>query len=561
MIIHVESSRNSRFYNNSLYRDYIFDFSKLSEYFAYDYRDIESYKKRMNDIEELYDDNLRGGLVEILHEYNLEHGAGSQTLENIRMLGESGTAVIIGGQQPGLFTGPVFMIYKIISVLKLSSFISEKTGIKVVPCFWNASDDSSIGQVDSIGIITSMLEKIKIDTSSIRKNTRFSSIYLERKKYIEVLQSLEGLIPETDFIDEWLGLLRDSTDDKYRDPEGKNRINLPGLFSNIILKLFAEYGIVMVDPSDKRLKRMGAGFLKVDMEKYSSIAKTVNSRGDKLEKAGYHAQLNTKTNTLNHFFNVEGIREKVECLQGLRYRVGDKIFSGKELISLADSDPGLISWNVAMRPVVQDRIFPVMATVCGPGEVSYFAQISGVYDLTDTRLPVIYPRFSATIIEKKISRIIERFESMDELAGTSREEILKKSLKDSISVDDLADSLEKKLEGVLKNFEKEVSCAGISTGSSFDRIKRNIKKEVQVLKGKIYSELKKKDQWARDALDRFYLNLFPDGRLQEREINFFYYANRYGIGIMEGLYDSFKPFDFEHKLLYLNQDGKNEKNG
>ncbi|TET49127.1 MAG: hypothetical protein E3J58_05575, partial [Actinomycetota bacterium] len=75
---------------------------------------------------------------------------------------------------------------------------------------------------------------------------------------------------------------------------------------------------------------MGSGFLKADMEKYSSIAETVNSRGDKLEKAGYHAQLNTKTNTLNHFFNGGGIREKVECLQGSRYRVRDKMYSGKE---------------------------------------------------------------------------------------------------------------------------------------------------------------------------------------------------------------------------------------
>ncbi|TET50952.1 MAG: bacillithiol biosynthesis BshC [Actinomycetota bacterium] len=237
------------------------------------------------------------------------------------------------------------------------------------------------------------------------------------------------------------------------------------------------------------------------------------------------------------------------------------MYSGKELTSLADSDPGIISWNVAMRAVVQDSLFPVMAAVCGPGEVSYFAQISGVYDLVNTRLPVIYPRFSATIIEKKISRIIEKFKSMDDLAGNSREEILKKSLKDSIGVDDLADGLEKKFEGVIENFEKEVSCAGISTGSSFDRIKRNIRKEVQVLKGKIYSELKKKDQWTGDALDKFYINLFPEGGLQERQINFFYYANKYGIGIMEGLYDSFKPFDFKHKLLYLSQDGKNEKNG
>jgi uncharacterized protein YllA (UPF0747 family) len=80
-----------------------------------------------------------------------------------------------------------------------------------------------------------------------------------------------------------------------------------------------------------------------------------------------------------------------------------------------------------------------------------------------------------------------------------------------------------------------------------------------VLKGKIYSELKKENQWLENALNRFYLNLFPGGGLQEREVNFFYYANKYGTGIIDGLYDSFDPFDFKHKFLFFNQDGKNGK--
>ncbi|MCJ7666041.1 MAG: bacillithiol biosynthesis cysteine-adding enzyme BshC, partial [Actinobacteria bacterium] len=449
-----------------------------------------------------------------------------------------------------------------ITVLKLSRFISETIGIRTVPCFWNASDDSSKGQVDSIGVVTDTVKKIKIDTANIKKNTRFSSIYLEKEKYIEVLENLESLMPKTDFSEEVLGFLRDSTGYKYMDPEGKNRINLPGLFSNMVMKLFKEYGIIIIDPSDERLKRMGAVFLKRDMEKCSGIAETVNSRGDELKREGYHSQLEIKRNTLNHLFNVGDIREKVECLPDMRYRVGDKIYLEKELTAVAGKDPGLISWNVIMRPVIQDTLFPVIATVCGPGEVSYFAQISGVYGLMDIKLPVIYPRFSGTIIEKNISRIIKRFGSIDDLAGITREQAIKRSLDESSSIrlEGLAGGLEKELEGVLESFEKRVSCAGIRAGSSFDRIKRNIRKEVRVLVGKIYSELKKESKWVEGALDRFYLNLFPEGGLQERQINFFHYANKYGIGIMEALYGSFNPFEFEHKLLYLSQDGKDEEN-
>lgn len=561
MIINAENSSNVRFYRNKLYSDFIFDFQKLGDYFNHDYREVKSYKKRMAEIEESYDDDQRKGLVEILNDYNSRLGAGRKTLDNIRKLGESGTVVVVGGQQPGLFTGPLFIIYKIITILKLSSFMNKEAGIRAIPCFWNASDDSNIGQANIIGLIADKLKKVKIDTSDIKKNSRFSNIYIERGKYIKVIEDIRNLLAETDFSSEVFDLLKESTADKYTDPLDDNRINLPELFSDIILKLFNEYGIVLIDPSDKRLKKMGGLLLKEDLEKCASIKETVNTRGDELERAGYHRQLDIKQDTLNHFLNVGEIREKIECLSEMHYRVKDKIYSKKELIDKSGEEPELFSWNVVIRPVIQDTLFPVLATVCGPGEVSYFAQISGVYDLMGARLPIIYPRFSATIIERNIEKIINKFKSIDRLLEMNREQATKRSLNDSgnINIEDLVGDLEKKLEDVIEDFEKEASQASLNIGNSQDRIKRNIKKEVSVLKGKIYSELKKRNQWLEDALNRFYLNLFPGGGLQEREVNLFYYANKYGMGIIDGLYDSFSPFDFKHKLLFLNQDGKNEK--
>jgi len=553
MIINAESSSNGRFYRNRLYTDYIFDFQKLGNYFNHDYREIKSYKKRMAEIEQFYDDSQRKDVVEILNDYNYRLGAGAKTLDNIRKLGRSGTAVIIGGQQPGLFTGPLFVIYKIITILKLSSHLNKETGIRTIPCFWNASDDSNIEQVNSVGLINNGLIKVKLDTSDVKENSRFSNICIDRKKYTRVIKDIRSLLAETDFSGEVFDLLRESTAGKYADPLDDNRINLPEIFSDIVLRLFGEYGIVLIDPSDERLKKMGGWFLREDLEKYGSIKEKINTGGDELERAGYHRQLDIKQGTLNHFLNVGDIREKIECLPEMHYRVKDKIYSKKELISRSGEDPGLFSWNVVMRPVVQDTLFPVLATVCGPGEVSYFAQISGVYDLMDVKLPIIYPRFSATIIERNTEKIINKFKSIDMLLETNREQAIKRSLDDSggISIEGRIGALEKKLESVIEDFEKEVSRASLNIGNSSDRIKRNIKKEVSVLKGKIYSELKKENQWLENALSRFYLNLFPGGGLQEREVNFFYYANKYGMGIIDGLYDSFDPLDFKHKLLFF----------
>jgi len=145
--------KNSRFYYNKLFEDYIYNYPKLKKYFNYDPGDIESYCSRIEKIADSYDNSNRGVLADILRENNKYLGAGDRTLENIDKFACKGSVIIIGGQQPGLFTGPAFIIYKIITVLRLSKYIEEKTGTAVVPCFWNASDDKSSVQIDNLGII------------------------------------------------------------------------------------------------------------------------------------------------------------------------------------------------------------------------------------------------------------------------------------------------------------------------------------------------------------------------------------------------------------------------
>lgn len=129
--------KNSRFYYNKLFKDYIYDFPKLKKYFKYDPGDIESYRGRIKKIEDSYNNSNREVLADILRENNKDLGAGDRTLENIDKLARKGSVIIIGGQQPGLFTGPAFIIYKIITVLRLSKYIEERTEPPVVPCFWN----------------------------------------------------------------------------------------------------------------------------------------------------------------------------------------------------------------------------------------------------------------------------------------------------------------------------------------------------------------------------------------------------------------------------------------
>ncbi|MDN8848331.1 bacillithiol biosynthesis BshC, partial [Staphylococcus aureus] len=58
-------------------------------------------------------------------------------LEHIEALGQ-GAKVVIGGQQAGLFGGPLYTFHKILSIVTLSNQLTKAYGETVVPVFWIA---------------------------------------------------------------------------------------------------------------------------------------------------------------------------------------------------------------------------------------------------------------------------------------------------------------------------------------------------------------------------------------------------------------------------------------
>jgi uncharacterized protein YllA (UPF0747 family) len=103
----------------------------------------------------------------------------------------------------------------------------------------------------------------------------------------------------------------------------------------------------------------------------------------------------------------------------------------------------------------------------------------------------------------------------------------------------------------LKNLEEFISGNGLETGNSFDRIKRNLASEVVILKKKLYSEYKKKNNYILENLDKIYLNIFPDNNLQERELNIFNYINKYDFSFIDKLYNELGIMDFKHKFISI----------
>jgi bacillithiol biosynthesis cysteine-adding enzyme BshC len=555
-LIDIESEK---FYYNNLFRDYIFNFERVKDNYAYDYRKIDTYKKRYEDvINEYYNNSLRLDVADILLEYNKKLKCSQRTIKNIQSLKEKGSLVIIGGQQPGFLTGSAFIIYKILTILKASIFFQELLKIKVVPCFWNAADDSNFGQVDNLNILEKELKSITLDLSNIKDikpGTRLANIFIPceyiKEKLIEVL----SLLKPTEYSDKIRVFLLDCLEISSKSfSNASGMLNFPSFFSVLISQMFSEYGLVVIDPSDIRLKKFALDLINYDLDNFSSINGLINDEGEKLISEGYHAQINFDKSSPNFFMDdVSGVRQKITKEERNLFQFSEKLWARNDLANMIEKHASDLSLNVVLRPIFQDTILPVLCTVCGPGEVSYFAQLNKVYKYLNKKMPVIYPRFSATVIENKIKKTLGNFNIDVNDLEFDKDKLLKKIINKNLdnNLDKTLANFEQDLILKLKNLEDFISDNGMETGSSFDRIKRNLASEVVILKKKLYSEYKKKNNYILENLDKIYLNIFPNNNLQERELNIFNYINKYDFSFIDKLYNGVGIMDFKHKLISI----------
>jgi bacillithiol synthase len=531
------------YYYNDLFYDYLFHFEKLSSFFDYDYRQMESYRKRMQKVAGSYDKGLRQNIADRLMEYNRKIGCSTKTLENIEKIKGKKSAVVIGGQQPGLLTGPIFLIYKIITIIKTAAFLQEKLNVDVVPMFWNASDDSDFSQIEQFTLLSEGLHTYSLQEVDRYRGFMFAKIPLMETEWKGIMRFIKRCLRESDFKEEIIDLIEKCFKDDHK-------MTIPFFFAKICSSLFSKYGLIIIDPNHSGIKEFSSKIIKTEMENSKQISRSVNQEGLRLKEKGYHAQLKAIDKNLNIFYNNNHGRSKI-FIEEDKYRIGKEVFKKTDIWDAVLKNKTEISLNVILRPMFQDSILPVLCTVCGPSEVSYFAQLKDAYRFFNMELPIIYPRFIATLAEKKVRKTMDDIGLDYEMLDMDKDKHANEAVKKKIDHDIHASTshLRADLNARLKEFEKELLKNYNTIGSSFDRIKRNLNKEVDILEKKVLSEQKKKNKHIIEATDKIFLNLFPKDMMQERTINIFSYINKYSFSMLDDIIEQYEPFDFYHKMI------------
>ncbi|MCK5213116.1 MAG: bacillithiol biosynthesis BshC, partial [Dehalococcoidia bacterium] len=90
----------------------------------------------------------RSELCDALLNYNHKLDASPKAIANIKQLQDTKALCVIGGQQAEFLGGPLFVIYKIVSIIQTAAWLSEHLSVPVTPIFWLASEDHDFAEIN-----------------------------------------------------------------------------------------------------------------------------------------------------------------------------------------------------------------------------------------------------------------------------------------------------------------------------------------------------------------------------------------------------------------------------
>ncbi|MBP1992807.1 bacillithiol biosynthesis cysteine-adding enzyme BshC [Paenibacillus eucommiae] len=533
--------------NQPLAQDYIEDKISSRELFEYHYLHEAAWFERAEFVKHSRSPRADSAeLVKVLTDYNVKIGNAPEALEKISMLLDPSALVVVGGQQAGLFGGQLMILYKAISIIQAARTWSEKLNRPVLPVFWVAGEDHDFDEVNHIHYLSAQLqvEKLQVEHPTGAR-TAVSRLPLQADAWARAVEELEASLIDTEFKAGLLDKLRAVT---------SGSVTLTDTFAAIMASLLGEYGLVLLDSDDPALRQLEAPMFQQLVQRNADLSAALQLGRSQVEAAGYVPQAEVAENGANLFI-FEGDRRLLLQRDGELFADKKKTFSisQEELGQLAQNQPERLSNNVLTRPLMQEFLFPVLATVLGPGEIAYWGLTGEAFHLFGMKMPVVAPRLEFTLVEGTLQKHLSKYDLTLEDIRFRFEEKQQQWLE---SQDKL--NLAQRFDGVKDSFRESYSPLVESLAAINPGVRKlgetnmlKIIEQIEFLEGKAADAYKTHFEAALRQLERIKLSIIPLAKPQERVYNIYAYLNRYGEDWLKPLIETSMPIDGMHRIYYL----------
>jgi bacillithiol biosynthesis cysteine-adding enzyme BshC len=438
--------------------------------------------------------------------------------------------VVTTGQQPGLFGGPLYSLYKAVTAAVLAEALEQELGRPVAPVFWTASEDHDWAEVRHTTWVDTENQLQQLVLPDVPGAGQQPLHRLAMGPGVtELVDRAAQASPDTELAAHWFERIR-----VMYAPER----TLSQAFEDLLAELLEPLGVLFVQAHDSWLKHASAPVLAAELQGAAAHEQHLAERAAQLEGAGFGVKVSILDGGVNLFVEGPSGRERLyRDGDGFQLRHSGARFTHDELLAVVRDTPDRVSPNVLLRPVVESAVLPTLAYVAGPGELAYWAQLSPLFEAHGIRMPRVVPRLGASVVEAKVGKVLDKFDLDLEALDRPFHELAAERARDEIpdEVRRAMGALRGAIGSGVTELDKAVRALDPTLKGPVGHVRSVALDALTDVERKVMQAVKRESEIALQQIEKAHVHLFPEGRPQERVFNPVYYLVRYGDSFVRDL--------------------------
>jgi bacillithiol biosynthesis cysteine-adding enzyme BshC len=476
-----------------------------------------------------------GGLDPALEPAFVPSAARDAALARLR---EPGALAVTSGQQPGLFTGPLYTVHKALSTAALAQVLQRQWGRTVVPIFWIAGDDHDFAEASGISWLTADGTLTSAFLPPRPPEAPLTPMYRQPlgEAVAAALDALGSSLPTSEFRDETLAWLA-----RHYRPEA----TVAAAFAGAMAELLAPAGIVCFDSSHPAAKRVAAPLILRALERAAEIDDDLERQSEALgDSARTSGVVLGDGAALVMLEGGQGRDRLVAADGGFVTRRAKERFDLPALRRIAEAEPTRLSPNVLLRPVIESALLPTVAYLGGPAELRYLTLTPPIYRRLGVEPQRPLPRWSGVLVEPRVDRILEKFGiELEELlapAGALESRLVRSQLPPEAT--GALESIRAAVEMGYEALERSAAEIDPTLVRPVQGARHQALSGAQDIEKKLVQHLKRRQETELSQIARARTAVYPGGKPQERVLTAAPFLARYGPALMTDLSDAIETW-------------------
>lgn len=458
--------------------------------------------------------------------------------EALARLNQPGAVVLTTGQQPGLFTGPLYTVHKALSTAALARILERQWERPVVPVFWSAGDDHDFAEASHASWVTA---DGSIATASLPPrpaDAPLTPMYREAlgPGIVPALDALVSALPESEFRDDTIAWLA-----RHYRPS----MTVAAAFAGAMAELLAPAGVVCFDSSHPSAKRAAAPIILQALAAAGELDRELDRRAEQLGATARTSGIAVGDGAA--LVMVEGRQGRDRLVadgNGFVTRRGKERFTLGELEGIAEREPTRLSPNVLLRPVVESALLPTVAYLAGPGELRYLVLTPPIYGRLGVPRQLPLARWSGVLVEPRVQRVLDKFHiSLSDLLsppGTLEARLVRSQLPGEAL--EALNAIRESLDRGYGTLEKVAGEIDPTLARPVQGARHQALAGTQDVEKKLVQHLKRRQETELSQIARARAAVLPRNKPQERELTVAPFLARYGQELLRELTDEMERY-------------------